>query len=70
MGEVGTLCSGLPGCCSGRRQGGGAGRGEVGERVVGNPPCARSTGMVCVCLDHLRWEEMDRVLHFNKCVVE
>ena len=35
-------------------RGAGAGRRAVGERVVGNPPCAESTGgKVCVCLDHL-----------------
>ena len=34
--------------------GAGAGRGAVHERVVGNLPCAGSTGgKVCVCLDHL-----------------
>ena len=34
--------------------GAGAGWGAVHERVVGNPPCAGSTGgKVCVCLDHL-----------------
>ena len=50
MGEVGTLCSGLPGCCCGRRQGTGVGQGAVGERIVGNPPCAGSTGgNVCMC---------------------
>ena len=45
MGEVGTLCSGLPGCCCGWD------KGAVGERVVGNPPCAGSTGgnVVCMC---------------------
>ena len=34
MGEVGTLCSGLPGCCCGRGQGGGQG-GDRGEGRVG-----------------------------------
>ena len=43
MGEVGTLCSGLPGCCCGQ-----GGRGWMGERVMGNPSCAGSTGGNCV----------------------
>ena len=54
MGEVGTLCSGLPGCCCGWGQGGGvgtgAGWGAVGERVEWNPPCAGSTGGNGVCV--------------------
>ena len=54
MGEVGILCSGLPGCCCGWGQGGGvgtgAGRGAVGERVVGNPPCPGSTGGNGMCV--------------------
>ena len=48
MGEVGTLCSGLPGCCWGRGQGGrGSGWGGGGR---GNPPCAGSTGGNGVCM--------------------
>ena len=48
MGEVGTLCIGPPGCCCGRGQG--AGWGAVGESVVGNTPCAGSTGGNGVCV--------------------
>ena len=51
MGKVGTLCSGLPGCCCGRGQGGGA----VREREEWGIPLVLGVleAMVCVCLDHL-----------------
>ena len=78
MGEVGTLCSGLPGCCWGRGQGGrgsGSGKRGVGVGVEGEIPIVFAVLDVleCVCLDLLvtggrqslgrEQEEMEKVHH-------
>ena len=57
MGEVGTLCSGLPGCCCGRGQDGGGGSLCTWDMAVeGGIALALLETMVCACQEVLLTE--------------